>query len=92
MEELADALTSAVGSEQIVVNGTNLGGGFDVDLTWSSEPLRASESEAPPGAVPPDDGLILSVAVQEQLGLTLISRPEPIDTLVVDQIERPSPN
>jgi uncharacterized protein (TIGR03435 family) len=92
MEQLANALTGAVGSEQIVVNRTNLGGRFDVDLTWSSDPLRASGSNAAPGAAPPDDGLILSTALQEQLGLKLVLGPEPIDAVVVDHIERPSPN
>jgi uncharacterized protein (TIGR03435 family) len=92
MEELANALTRAVGSEQIVVNRTNLGGRFDVDLTWSSEPLRASASNAAPDRVSPDDGVTLSTAVQEQLGLKLVQRPEPIDAVVVDYIERPTPN
>jgi uncharacterized protein (TIGR03435 family) len=81
-----------VGSEQIVVNRTNLDGRFDVDLTWSSEPLRASDSSAPAGAAPANDGAALSTAVQEQLGLKLVLRPEPIDAVVVDSIERPSPN
>ena len=92
MEELANALTAAVGSEQIVVNRTNLGGRFDVDLTWSAEPLRASGSNAVPDASLRDDGLVLSTALQEQLGLKLVLRPEPIDAVVVDFIERPSPN
>jgi uncharacterized protein (TIGR03435 family) len=92
MEELANALTRAIGSEQIVVDRTNLGGRFDVDLTWSSEPLRASPSNAAPDAASPDDGVILSRALQEQLGLTLLLRPEPIDAVVVDDIQRPSPN
>ena len=92
MEELANALVAAVDSEQIVVNRTNLEGRFDVDLRWSSEPLRASGSNAAPGAVSPDDGVTLATAVQEQLGLKLVLRPEPIDAVVVDYIERPSPN
>jgi len=92
MEELANALIRAVDSEQIVVNRTNMGGRFDVDLSWSSEPLRASGSNAAPGAVSPDDGVTLATAVQEQLGLKLVLRPEPIDAVVVDYIERPSPN
>ena len=92
MEELANALITAVASEQIVVNRTNLGGRFDVDLTWSSEPLRASGSNAAPDAASPDDGVTLSTALQEQLGLKLVLRPEPIDAVVVDYIERPSPN
>jgi uncharacterized protein (TIGR03435 family) len=92
MEELANALISAVDSEQVVVNRTNLGGRFDVDLTWSSEPLRTSGSNTAPDAASPDDGVTLSTALQEQLGLKLVLRPEPIDAVVVDYIERPSPN
>jgi uncharacterized protein (TIGR03435 family) len=92
MEQLANALTRAVGSEQIVVNRTNLGGRFDLGLTWSFEPLRASGSNAAPDAAPPDDGVTLSTALQEQLGLKLVLRPEPIDAVVVDYIERPTPN
>jgi uncharacterized protein (TIGR03435 family) len=92
MEALANALTGALGSEQIVVNRTNLDGRFDIDLTWSSEPLRTSGSTAAPGAASPDDGVALSTALQEQLGLRLVLRPEPIDAVVVDDIERPAPN
>ena len=92
MDELANALTGLLGSEQIVVNRTNLGGRFDVDLTWSSEPLRTSAPNASPGAASPDVDLTLSTAVQEQLGLKLVLRAEPIDAVVVDHIERPSPN
>jgi len=47
---------------------------------------------ATPGAAAVDDGLTLSVALQEQLGLKLVPGEEPIDALLVDQIERPSPN
>ena len=92
MEELANILTRAVGSEQIVVDRTNLGGRFDVDLTWSSEPLRASGSNAAPDAASPGDGRTLSTALQEQLGLKLVLRPEPVDAVVIDYIERPTPN
>ena len=92
MEELANVLTGAVGAEQIVVNRTNLGGRFDIDLTWSPDPLRASDSNAAAGTAPANDGLTLSTALQQQLGLKLVSRAEPIDAVVVDYIERPSPN
>jgi uncharacterized protein (TIGR03435 family) len=92
MDELANALNKAVDSEQIVVNRTNVGGRFDVDLTWSSAPLRTSGSNAAPGAASPDDGVNLSTALQEQLGLKLVLRSEPMDAVVVDFIERPSPN
>jgi uncharacterized protein (TIGR03435 family) len=88
MDELADALTNR--TEQVVVNRTNLSGRFDVDLFWSSEPLRTGDAGA--NTVSPTDKPVLSVAIQEQLGLKLVSRQEPLEVLVIDYIERPSDN
>jgi uncharacterized protein (TIGR03435 family) len=62
MEQLANALTRAVGPEQIIVDRTNLSGRFDVDLTWSSPPLRTSGFNAAPDGTSPDDGLMLLTA------------------------------
>ena len=90
MDELADALTNR--TEQVVVNRTNLSGQFDVDLFWSSGPLRTGDAGAGASSASPDDKPVLSVAIQEQLGLKLVSRPEPLDVLVIDHIERPSDN
>jgi uncharacterized protein (TIGR03435 family) len=91
MQELANALTGVVDPDRVVVNRTNLDGRFDVDLTWSSEPLRA-ESTTSPGAAPANDDFTLPGALQQQLGLKLVPGQEPIDAVVVDHIERPSPN
>jgi uncharacterized protein (TIGR03435 family) len=45
------------------------------------------------GTTPPDDsGPSIFTAVQEQLGLKLVSTKGPVDTIVIDHIERPSEN
>jgi uncharacterized protein (TIGR03435 family) len=54
-------------------------------LTWTpDEPATVTEN---PNA-PPD----FFTAIQEQLGLKVVSTKAPVDVLVVDHIERPSEN
>src|SRR5580765_3613046 len=66
-----------------VVDRTGLEGGFDVILKWNQDPLNnASDSSLP----------VLTTAVQEQLGLKLERRVEPIDVLVIDRIHQPGEN
>ena len=75
---------------QIVVDRTGLTGTYDIELSWTAEPLR---DPAPGVALPPvaDDGSIFT-AVQEQLGLRLEPQRGPVDVLVIERIERPVPN
>jgi uncharacterized protein (TIGR03435 family) len=54
-------------------------------LTWTPDgPPAATES----ADAPPD----LFTAIQQQLGLKLESTKAPVDVLVIDHIQRPSPN
>jgi uncharacterized protein (TIGR03435 family) len=73
------------------VDRTGLVGIFDIDLRWmpDEQQLGPSPETAPP--VDPDAPSIFT-AVQEQLGLKLESTKGPVDVLVVDHIERPTPN
>ena len=90
MRLLADTLSSRVGRN--VIDETGLSGEWDWDLEWSpgpSEPVSPGDITA---ALAPSDGPSIFAAVQEQLGLRLESGHAPLDVLVIDAIERPSPN
>ena len=80
LETLAYSLSGEVG--RIVLDETGLTGKYDLTLKWTPDEER--------GAV--DAGPSIFTAVQEQLGLKLESTTRPVDTIVVDHIERPSPN
>ncbi len=85
-QELTASLQSLTGRP--VVDRTGLTGAFDFDLEWTSGTI------APPvGANPPaDDGPSIFTALQEQLGLKLESTRGPFDVLVIDSIQRPTPD
>jgi uncharacterized protein (TIGR03435 family) len=51
-------------------------------------PPGAGDSSAPP----PPQGPSIFTAVEEQLGLKLEGKREPVDVVVIDHIEQPSPN
>jgi uncharacterized protein (TIGR03435 family) len=71
-----------------VVDRTGLVGGFDLNMEYQPDDPQS------PGANPqPDqDGPTFQEALQEQLGLKLESATGPITDLVVDHVEKPSPN
>ena len=82
--QLASSLTGKV--DRIVVDRTGLTGLFDVDLQWT----RTAGSAGGGAAI--DDGPSIFTAVQEQLGLRLEPQRGPVEVLVIDSVERPTPN
>jgi uncharacterized protein (TIGR03435 family) len=68
-----------------VVDRTGLNGRFDFDLQFSGTGPLATADRA-------DAPVSVFTALQEQLGLKLDSRKEKVDVLVIDQVERPTPN
>jgi uncharacterized protein (TIGR03435 family) len=81
-------------TQRIVVDRTGLDGIFDIDLTFT--PDRLPQGPPPPGAPPlpsiDPNGPSLFTAVQEQLGLRLESERAPVEVLVIDHVERPTPD
>jgi uncharacterized protein (TIGR03435 family) len=71
-----------------VIDRTGLSGAFDFDLQWTSGPV------APAAGTPasPDDGPSIFVALQEQLGLKLEPARAPFGVVVVDAVQRPTPD
>ena len=80
-------------TQRIVEDRTGLTGNFDIDLTFTPE--RMPQGPPPPGVqLPPIDpnGPSVFTAVQEQLGLKLESTRGPVEVLVIDHVERPTPD
>ena len=68
-----------------IVDRTDLTGDYDFDLTYDNQVLTAATS--PTGAAP-----TIFDALERQLGLKLVSRTGPVPVLVIDRIERPTPD
>jgi uncharacterized protein (TIGR03435 family) len=78
--------------QRVVVDRTGLTGNWDFELTFAQEP---PQGPLPPGVeLPPADpnAPSLVTAIQEQLGLRLQSTKGPVEVLVVDAVERPTPD
>jgi uncharacterized protein (TIGR03435 family) len=94
--EFAEALQGAV--SRPVRDATGLAGKFDFELVFSGSGARAlvpAGMQRPPmpvgtadGAAAEDCGPTIFAALQDQLGLKLESRKGPVDTLVVDHVEK----
>jgi len=86
MDRLADALRISAG--RVVVNKTGLSGSYRIAMNYDMMGARR-----PPSVDPlPDAGPSLFAAIQEQLGLKLEPSKAQRDALVIDRIERPTPN
>jgi uncharacterized protein (TIGR03435 family) len=75
--------------KRTVIDETDLPGKYDFSFKWSPDEL-AAESTYDAGST--DTGTSIFTALQEQLGLKLISAKGPVVTLVVDQADPPTAN
>jgi len=93
LTELALALSGRVGRS--VVDQTGLAGPWDLTLTYAPDsaqiPAGTLAPDAPRPAANPD-APSLTAALQEQLGLRLVSTTAPVDVLLVDRVSRPTPD
>ena len=92
LSQLATLLAPSV--QRVVVDRTGLSGNFDFDLTWTPDQIPQGPPPAGAPGLPPIDpnGPSILTAVQEQLGLKLDSTRGPVDVLVVDNVEPPTPD
>jgi uncharacterized protein (TIGR03435 family) len=88
MSAFAYALTRTVG--RVVTDHTGLSGAFDADAVFNPEGLP--DWAPPPPDTPNRDAPSFFGALQEQLGLKLESTTGPVDVLVIDHIEMPTPD
>jgi uncharacterized protein (TIGR03435 family) len=71
-------------SGRYVIDKTGLTGRYDFELHWTPDDTPADSALA--------GGPSIFTALQEQLGLKLESARAPVDVLVIDSAEQPSPN
>ena len=90
MADFARNLSGVVGGRP-VVDRTGLVGSFDLDLTWTPEVTPSGPPGASVAATDPN-GPSLFTAIQEQLGLKLEATTGPVEVLVIDAAERPTPD
>jgi uncharacterized protein (TIGR03435 family) len=82
------AETLAANLEKTVIDKTGLVGDYDFKLKWTPEGDAHSATDNGTTDHAPD----LFTALQEQLGLKLEAAKGPVNTLVVDHAEQPTPN
>lgn len=102
IDMLAGLLSLQLG--RTVIDKTGLTGDYDFSLHFTPETAPMSLGSEPgsgpdgggPGAgapsQPDSSGPDIFTAVREQLGLQLINERGPVDVIVIDHIEQPSPN
>lgn len=73
-----------------VIDRTNLQGNFDIELTFADDAIPGMPP-LPPGTTR-RDGPSLFTALQEQLGIRLEGTRGPVEVLVIDSVERPTPD
>jgi uncharacterized protein (TIGR03435 family) len=80
--EFANGLSFSNLVGRTVVDKTGLIGNYDIDLKWTPDDQQGT----------PDAGPTFFTALEEQLGLKLEAAKGPVDTLVIDHVEKPSEN
>lgn len=86
MADLAGNLAGRVNRE--VIDRTGLSGTYDFVLRWTPENFQNTAGNAGPSR----DGTLIFTALQEQLGLKLEAQRGPVEFLIVDKVERPTPD
>jgi bla regulator protein blaR1 len=95
MAMIVTILTQQVGRP--VLDKTGLTGPYDFTLKWTPDPGSGGltpfglPAGAPPTAADPDTPNFFT-ALQEQLGLKLESARAPVEVIVIDRLEKPTPD
>jgi uncharacterized protein (TIGR03435 family) len=97
MEEFARSLEHRLGSK--VLDKTGLIGHYDFEMEWTEDENQVVANGASEGLqtdhnrpIANSFGPSFFTAIQEQLGLKLESQKGPVEALVIDHAEEPSPN
>ena len=87
LDEFASGISTRADIQRVVRNRTGLAGKFDLDLEYTPDTGVPGDPQSAPAS-----GAGLPTAMKEQLGLRLESTKGPVDVLVIDHVERPTPD
>lgn len=98
VSKLVEVLADRIG--RTVVDKTGFSGTFNFQLDFSSDDAASNPRSAPPAAAGPERPIpganvqapTIFAALQEQLGLRLQAGKGQVEVLVIDHVQRPSPN
>ncbi len=97
IDQLVSFLSGPLGRK--VIDKTGITGLYNINLTWSPDSSQQDFTglPKPPGFLPPQQsgentGPSVFTAIQEQLGLKLEPDKGPVDSFIIDGIEKPSEN
>lgn len=94
MTDFCHGMQEAV-MDKPVVDQTGLTDRYDFNLNWTPDQSQFAAMGAnvpPPNTDDPNAPPSLYIALQEQLGLKLESTKAQVDVMVIDHVEKPSPN
>jgi len=98
MDELADFMQGTV-FDRPMVNHTGIEGRYDISLTFTPDdsefkgrPPRLPSTAAGADAETVEAAPNIFDAIEKQLGLKLTSEKTAVDAIVIDHVEKPSPN
>ena len=78
-------------AQRLVIDRTELTGNWDLEVNYTPD-----RSQVPPGVELPSsidpNGPSLFTAIEEQLGLKLRPARGPVEVLVIDSVQQPTPN
>jgi uncharacterized protein (TIGR03435 family) len=89
MEALARNMSGLV--QRVILDRTGLTDRYDLDLDWSPDSTFGTGASADRQTADAS-GASLFTALEEQLGLKLEPQRAPVEVLVIDRVERPSPD
>lgn len=92
MKQLAMMLTvQGEAGNRVIFDRTGLTGKYDWHLEWTPEGMGMAQ-KGDDGSPPDSDAPGLFTALQEQLGLKLEPQKGPVQVVVIDHLEPPTPN
>jgi bla regulator protein blaR1 len=94
MDDFASGILSRLPEtgDRVVVNKTGLAGKYDFTLKWTPESAPRPGTPEADNGMPDTNTPGLFTALEEQLGLKLESQKGSVETLVIDSVDRPTPN